>query len=93
MTKAWIENMVIVFLLLTICALLPGCTLRLIDNALDHGESLTPEQIEAYNKVGSKVFSCLTIKGPPAGGVTVIITVPKESVYLPKFGDDCRVMQ
>lgn len=70
-----------------------GCTSMLIGNALNQGKDLTPEQIEAYNKVGSKVFSCLTVKGPPPAGATVVITTPKDSVYAPKFGDNCQVIQ
>jgi len=65
----------------------------LTGNSLDQSETLTPEQIEAYNKAGVKVFSCVTIKGPPPGGVAVRITVPRESPYLPKFGDNCQVLQ
>ena len=79
-------------LLLAAC-LLSGCTSMLTGNSLDQSETLTPEQIEAYNKAGVKVFSCVTIKGPPPGGVAVRITVPRESPYMPKFGDNCQVLQ
>jgi len=79
-------------LLLAAC-LLSGCTSMLTGNSLDQSETLTPEQIEAYNKAGVKVFSCVTIKGPPPGGVAVRITVPRESAYMPKFGDNCQVLQ
>lgn len=79
---------------LCLLPLLSGCTSMLIGNALNQGKDLTPEQIEAYNKVGSRVFSCLTVKGPPPAGATVIITVPKEgATFAPKFGDNCQVIQ
>lgn len=79
--------------LLLLVPLLSGCTSMLIGNALNQGKDLTPEQIEAYNKVGSRVFSCLSVKGPAPSGATVIITVPKDSQFSPKFGDNCQVIQ
>lgn len=92
--KPWHENLIIIALILVATALLPGCTSMLIGNALNQGKDLTPEQIEAYNKVGSRVFSCLTVKGPPPAGATVIITVPKDgTTFAPKFGDNCQVIQ
>lgn len=70
-----------------------SCTSMLIGNALNQGKDLTPEQIKAYNEVGANVFSCLTVKGPPPAGATVIITTPKSSSFTPKFGDNCQVIQ
>jgi len=77
---------------MTILAL-SGCTSMLIGNALNQGKDLTPEQLDAYNKIGSKVFSCLSVKGPPPAGATVFIIVPKDSNAVVKFGDNCQVIQ
>lgn len=69
-----------------------GCTGMLIGNALNQGRDLTPEQIDAYNKVGSSVYGCLLVSGPPPSGATMFIIVPKGSTSPVKFGDGCHLL-
>lgn len=67
-----------------------GCSGILLHRAPDPGD-LTPEQIEAYNKVGSKVYSCFQIAGPPPAGGSTIVTVPKETQGTVKFLPGCQI--
>ena len=80
--------------LLSVLLSASGCTGMLIGNALQQGQQLTAEQIKAYNDVGSNVYGCFQIGGPPPAGNTVWLVVPKNSTApLPKFGDNCHVIQ
>ena len=71
--------------------LLGGCTGVLLQGAMNKGDNLTPEQIEAYNKVGGKVYSCFQIAGPPPAGGTTILVVPKEAPVTVKFLPNCML--
>lgn len=80
-------------LTVTILALfLSGCSGLLIHQSMTRGDLLTPEQIAAYDKVGSKVFSCFQLAGPPPAGSLVLVTVPKESKTDIKFAPGCTIL-
>lgn len=78
-------------LLLAILLSATSCSGLLIHQALEQ-KDLTPEQIEAYRKVGSKVHSCLQIAGPPPAGSSSIVLLPQSSNQIVKFGPQCQVM-
>jgi hypothetical protein len=79
-------------LLILLLTAATGCSGLLIHQAMNPRDSaLTPEQIEAYNKVGADVWSCLNVAGPPPAGSLVMITAPKGSKANIVFGDGCRV--
>lgn len=71
---------------------LSGCSGLLIHQSLTKSDNLTPEQIEAYAKVGAKVSSCFTLAGPPPAGSLVLVTIPKESKADIRFGPGCVIM-
>jgi hypothetical protein len=88
--KSWLYGALIAsFLSLTA----PGCAAALIGKALDKDQTLTAEQIKAYNDVGSAVYGCFQIGGPPPAGNTVWIVAPKGVTMTFKFGDNCHVLQ
>ncbi len=64
----------------------------LVGNALNQGKDLTPEQIKALNEVGSAVYGCFQIGGPPPAGNTVWIVVPKGAAVPDTFGDNCHLL-
>lgn len=70
---------------------LTGCTSVLMGNALQQGRDLTPEQVEAYNKVGSAVYGCVSFAGPPPAGGTTWIILPKGTNTPIKFLPNCMV--
>jgi len=79
-------------LLLFYMLFISGCAAQLIGNALGQGQTLTPDQIKAYNEVGSSVYGCFQIGGPPPAGNTQWVVVPKGG-QAPKFGDNCHILQ
>jgi len=91
MRREWIENLIIAAVLVLFLSLV-GCTSMLIGNALGQGQNLTPEQVEAYNKLGQKVYGCFVVVGPPPSGATMWIVLPKDAQMNFKFGDNCRVL-
>jgi len=90
MTREWIELLIVACLALFLS--LTGCTGMLIGNALGQGQNLTPEQVEAYNKLGQKVYGCFMVVGPPPSGATMWIVVPKDAIVNPRFADGCRLL-
>ena len=70
--------------------LLSGCS-GLIGN-VSRPDSLTPEQIKAYNEAGLDVYMCGTIGGPPPSGNITWLTAPKGSKLAVKFSHNCQVM-
>lgn len=76
---------------LVILLSLTGCSGLLIHQSLTRGDVLTPEQIAEYDRVGSKVFSCFALAGPPPAGSLVLITIPKESTVTVKFSPGCVI--
>lgn len=85
------RNLLLAVALLTILAL-TGCTGMLIGNALGQGQNLTPEQVDTYNRIGSKVYGCFVVSGPPPSGATMWIVVPKDATVTAKFGDNCHLV-
>lgn len=80
--------------LLAVLLSVSGCAANLISKALENGQALTPEQVEAYNKVGLDTYSCLKISGPPPSGVVVIITVPRTQPGRGiNFSENCQVVR
>ena len=70
-----------------------GCSGILLHHAIDKGQVLSQEQIQAYRDMNMDVYGCFQIGGPPPAGNTVWIVVPKESVVSIRFGDNCHVIQ
>jgi hypothetical protein len=71
---------------------LSGCSSILMGSSINHGANLTPEQIEAYGKVGSAVYTCFQIGGPPPAGNTMVILIPKDKTMAFIFGDNCHLI-
>lgn len=70
-----------------------GCSpLERAQRNLTEGQSLTPEQIAAYDAAGISLFICLQVNGPPPGGSGTIITAPKSlpNLAMPNWGSDCH---
>ena len=92
----WIESALIVALLVFLLAVvlsLNGCAAMLISSAMNKpNEALPPETIKAYNDIGSKVFACFNLGGPPPVGTALFIIVPRTAEVSPKFGDGCHLL-
>ena len=67
-----------------------GCAAMLMQH--QGAKDLSPEQIDAYNKVGANVFACLTVGGPPPAGNTVWVILPKGVPINWTFGDNCHII-
>lgn len=91
--KEWMQNVFFALVIIIICGFLPGCAAQLIGNAIGQGQNLTPEQIKAYNDIGSSVIGCFQIGGPPPVGNTQWIVIPKNFPMPIKFGDNCHLLQ
>ena len=89
----WIQNLVMVTALVLFLSLTSGCSGFLIHQALNPKDAqLTPEQIDAYAKVGADVWSCTVIGGPPPLGSMIFITAPKTAKMSVQFGDGCHLI-
>lgn len=73
--------------------LLPGCAFTLLQNALNKNENLSPEQIEAYNKIGLDVYACFEVGGPPPTGNMVFMLWPKLKAFDGGFGPNCQIVR
>lgn len=71
--------------------LLSGCMVAAMSGQVARGHEFTPEQIEAYRKVGVRVYGCVTIGGPPPAGNAVFLLVPDGAIYNPIWEDGCRI--
>jgi len=67
-----------------------GCSGILIHQAMKE-KDLTPEEIAAYEKVGSKAYKCLTVTGPPPNGASTFVLVPQDAKVNIKFGPGCQL--
>jgi hypothetical protein len=68
-----------------------GCSpLERAQQALATGQTLTPEQIQAYDAAGMAVVGCLGINGPPPAGSGSLLVVPKTAAGSIKFSADCH---
>lgn len=54
-------------------------------------KDLSPEQIDAVGKSGSTLTSCLSVGGPPVGGKTTMIVVPKNAKGKIVLAPDCSI--
>lgn len=72
--------------------MMSGCAAQLMGNAIDNGQKLSAEQIEAYNKVGAAVYGCIQVGGPPPTGNMHWLIVPKETKSVPRFTDNCHII-
>lgn len=88
----WIENLFLAACLLLFLSL-NGCIGGIMGNMLAPDQNLTAEQIDAYAKIGSKVYSCFVVTGPPPSGSVIHIVVPKDATVTFKFGDNCHLVQ
>jgi len=68
-----------IFFLLSISGCAPGGLL------LTDSSNMTPEQMEAYQKLGYDAIRCATVQGPPGGGTVTSVTIPKNRKALVKF--------
>lgn len=68
-----------------------GCMVAAMGNRVAMGDDFTPEQIEAYRKVGVRVYGCINVGGPPPAGNTVFLLVPEGAVYNPIWSDGCHI--
>ena len=91
MRTSWIENLILAACLLLFLSL-NGCIGGIMGNMLAPDQTLTPEQIDAYAKAGSKVYSCIVVTGPPPSGSVIRIVVPQDATVSFKFGDNCHVV-
>lgn len=80
-------------LLAVLLFLLPGCALTLLKSAMDKNDNLSPEQIEAYNKVGLDVYACFEAGGPPPSGNLVFMLWPKTKDPKVSFGPNCQIVR
>lgn len=71
--------------------LLQGCVAAMMGKAIDQGQNLTPEQIKAYSDVGSAVYGCFNLSGPPPAGGTTWVVLPKNSDAFVTFLPNCMV--
>lgn len=67
-----------------------GCAGVLLQG-VDNKASLTPEQIDAYNRVGSAVYGCFQLGGPPPAGNTTWIVMPKTATTNLTFMSNCMI--
>ena len=92
----WIECGLIVALFAFILALvlsIEGCAAMLISSAMRNpADALPPETIKAYNEVGSKVYGCVNLGGPPPVGSALFIVVPRAAEVSVKFVDGCHLL-
>ena len=77
-------------LTLVVSIMFSGCSGILIHQAMQQ-KDLSPEQIEAYSKVGHKVFSCFQIAGPPPNGASSAVVIPQSSGQQVRFGPQCQI--
>ena len=69
---------------------LSGCSGLLVTQQY---RDLSPEQIEKLKSIGHEVISCITIGGPPLGGRTTFIVVPKTAKGKIQLTPDCQIKE
>lgn len=74
------------------CLLSLSCSGILIHHALDQGQTLSKEQIQAYREMNMDVYGCFAVAGPPPSGGTIWIIVPKGSAVTFSISDGCRLL-
>lgn len=67
---------------------LSGCTAAL---TASQAQQMTPEQIKAYSDSGQAVSGCIMVGGPPIGGRTTILILPKDRPSAIEFAPDCQI--
>lgn len=82
-----------VLALLLLLFSVPGCAFTLLKNAMDKNENLSPEQIEAYSKIGLDVYACFEVGGPPPMGNVVFMLWPKTKELKASFGPNCQIVR
>ena len=70
-----------------------GCMVAAMGNRVAMGGDFTPEQVDAYRKVGLSVYACIKVGGPPPSGNAIFILVPEGETYSPVWGDDCHIQR
>lgn len=68
--------------------LFSGCAAQL---SSQQAQSMTPEQIKAYSDSGQAVSGCIMVGGPPIGGRTTILILPKDRPSAIEFAPDCQI--
>lgn len=64
-----------------------GCAAQLTPQ---QAQGMTPDQIEAYQKMGQKVIACAQAGGPPPIGAGSFLIVPATATGAVVFGSDCH---
>lgn len=82
---------ILLALVLSLSLSLNGCILAALNNPTN-ASMLSPEQIAAYRDLNVDIIYCLNVAGPPPAGSTTLIILPKDSIYIPTFGDGCHVI-
>lgn len=67
-----------------------GCATMLLQG--QGAANLTPEQIDAYSKIGQDVYWCFQIGGPPPVGNTTLLIMPKTVKPKISYGSNCQLM-
>jgi hypothetical protein len=69
--------------------LLTGCA-GLMISSLSKDHILSPDEINAYNRVGYGVDGCITASGPPPAGATTWI-IHRDLDVRVEFTDGCHI--
>jgi hypothetical protein len=75
-------------LLPTLALLLAGCGGLVANQAY---KDLSPEQIKAVKESGATLTGCLSVGGPPVGGRTSLLVIPRTAVARVRFTPDCQI--
>lgn len=61
-----------------------------LGQAIQQGQTLSPEQIAALDQAGQAVVGCLEANGPPGNGSIVLIVLPKSAAGSVQFDASCH---
>ena len=63
----------------------------LTTDRMNAAKELSPEQITALDQAGHAVITCLIVGGPPVGGRTLFLIIPKDRLASIKLSPDCQL--
>ena len=70
--------------------LLTGCSGII---AAKNYQEMTPAQIKSLKDIGSEVIACTMVGGPPVGGRTTFLVLPKTAKGTVKLTPDCQIQE